>query len=122
MGSAIEKLAALCQRVGHAIADHESPARSCQPQCKPSLWSVNPTENEGDVRTHRAMEEPDVLQGLAKRATFGVDLAPAAEDGDRTQTRLPVNPIRPKASVRFEEAPSDIRDCGQAGLAQLVIE
>ena len=42
--------------------------------------------------------------------------------GHRTQARLPVDPIRPKASVRFEEAPSDIRDCGQADLAQLVVE
>ena len=68
------------------------------------------------------MEQCNVLDGLAKRSATGMDFAAIAEERDRLELRLAVDPVRPTTAVGFEETPSHIRDGGQAGFQELVVD
>src|ERR1700694_5068517 len=83
---------------------------------------MHPAEHEGDLRPDGAMEERNVFDGFAKRTATGMDFAAIAEERDRLELRLAVDPLRPTTAVGFEETPSHIRDGGQAGLQELVVD
>src|ERR1700724_875123 len=83
---------------------------------------MHPAEDEAVLRPDGAVEQRNVFDGFAKRAATGMDLAAVAEERDRLQLRLAVDPVRPATPVGFEEAPSHIRDGGQAGFQELVVD
>src|SRR5207237_870146 len=53
---------------------------------------------------------------------LGVDLATPAEEGDRGEVRLAIDPLGPEPPIGLETAPAHIRDGRKAGLDQLVVE
>ena len=52
------------------------------------------------------MEECNVFDGFAKRSATGMDLAAIAEERDRLELRLAVDPVRPATPVGFEVPPT----------------
>src|SRR6202140_5234290 len=81
-----------------------------------------PAEDEGDLRPDGAVEQRNVFDGFAERSATGMDLAAVAEERDRLELLLAVDPVRPATPVGFEETPSHIRDGGQAGFQELVVD
>src|ERR1700693_223281 len=116
-----QEWAALRQAVCHPVADHEVTMWSYSPVIDESLRRVDPTQDEGDVGPHSAVEERAVLEGFAVRAQLGVDLAAAAEDRHRPQVKLAIDPVRPQPTIRLEEAEADIRDSADPGFHELVV-
>src|SRR5258708_6695122 len=83
---------------------------------------MHPAEHEGDLRPDGAMEQRNVFDGFAKRSATGMDFAAIAEERDRLELRLAVDPVGPATPVGFEETPSHVRDGGQAGFQELVVD
>src|SRR6202171_899463 len=119
---ASESAATLRSGVGHAVADRQPTAWSGATVGDKALGGMHPAEHEGDLRPGGAMEERNVFDGFAKRSATGMDFAAVAEERDRLELRLAVDPVRPTTAVGFEETPSHIRDGGQAGFQELVVD
>src|SRR5438105_679682 len=83
---------------------------------------MHPAEDEGDLRPDGAMEQRNVFDGFAKRAATGMDFTAIAEERHRPEMRLAVDPVRPTTAVGFEETPAHIRNGGQAGFQELVVD
>src|ERR1700682_2136595 len=118
---ASESAATLRSAVGHAVADRQPTAGSGTTVGGEALGCMHPAEYEGDLRPDGAMEQRNVFDGFAKGAAIGMDFAAIAEERDRLELRLAVDPVRPTTAVGFEETPSHIRDGGQPGFQELVV-
>lgn len=81
---------------------------------------MDTAEDEGDVGPSLFMEQRDVLHRLAVGASLGVDLLPAAEDGDRLQAGLLTHSAqrRPSGSKKLKPMSGT---AGSPGLDELVI-
>src|SRR5487761_753613 len=118
----VQQAPALGERICHPVAEDKPPARRGPSICREPVGGVNAADDEGDVRSHRLVEEGDVLQVLAEMTLARVYFLAPAEERDRLKAGLAVHPLGPQPSVGFEEVEADVGDRGQARFDHLHVQ